>query len=137
MQFGKLSKEKLKTCRVELRELAEIVISLGVIDCSVTEGHRTQEKQDDYFDNGKSKVSWPDSKHNTSPSDAFDLVPYIDGCLSWRHDHCCVLAGIVLAVAAMTGIEIRWGGNWDMDGEPITDQEFQDLVHFEYLGKEE
>jgi hypothetical protein len=31
------------------------------------------------------------------------------------------------------GVMIRWGGNWDMDGEPITDQDFQDLVHFELI----
>jgi peptidoglycan L-alanyl-D-glutamate endopeptidase CwlK len=29
------------------------------------------------------------------------------------------------------GVKLRWGGNWDRDGEPVTDQDFQDLVHFE------
>ena len=45
--------------------------------------------------------------------------------------HCCVLAGIILTCAVKRGIKIRWGGNWDMDSEPITDQDFQDLVHYE------
>jgi len=34
-------------------------------------------------------------------------------------------------VGKMLEVDLRWGGNWDMDGEPITDQDFQDLVHFE------
>lgn len=38
----------------------------------------------------------------------------------------------VLATVKL-GIDIRWGGNWDMDGEPVTDQNFQDLVHFELV----
>jgi len=37
----------------------------------------------------------------------------------------------MLAAAALAKVKIRWGGNWDMDGEPVTDQEFQDLVHYE------
>jgi len=36
-----------------------------------------------------------------------------------------------LSVGKMLEVDLRWGGNWDMDGEPITDQDFQDLVHFE------
>ena len=62
------------------------------------------------------------------------FVPVINGKLSWEKEHCLVLAGMVLAIGKTLGHSIRWGGNWDMDGEPITDQDFQDLVHFEYRG---
>jgi hypothetical protein len=61
-----------------------------------------------------------------------DLVPIINGKASWNKLHCCILAGMVQAAAIeITGKKLRWGGNWDMDHEPITDQDFQDLVHFE------
>ena len=78
-------------------------------------------------------MKWPDGKHNKMPSEAVDVVPYINGKASWDKLHCCVLAGIVLACAVRLGESVRWGGNWDMDGEPITDQDFQDLVHFELV----
>jgi len=39
-------------------------------------------------------------------------------------------AGFVLGIAAVMGIELRWGGDWDMDDD-LHDQTFNDLVHFE------
>jgi hypothetical protein len=29
--------------------------------------------------------------------------------------------------------KLKWGANWDMDGEIITDQGFMDLPHFELI----
>lgn len=66
-------------------------------------------------------------------SNAVDIAPYVDGHISWNEYHCCYVAGIVMAIAKLKGIKIRWGGNWDMDSEPVTDQDFQDLVHYEIL----
>ena len=99
-----------------------------------SQGYRDRETQDKYYNEDKSKVKHPGSKHNKKPSQAVDLVPWIVDHLSYNKAHCCVLAGIVLTCAKKLGIGIRWGGNWDMDSEPITDQDFQDLVHFELLG---
>ena len=132
-RFSTRSKENLATCRQGLQQIADIALMLNLIDFMVIEGHRGSEKQNEYFKEGKSKVPWPLGKHNTNPSCAFDIVPVIDGSLSWNKLHCCVLAGILLAVAKTVDIKLRWGGNWDMDGEPITDQDFQDLAHFELV----
>ena len=41
--------------------------------------------------------------------------------------------GYVLGTAQEMGIDIRWGGDWDGD-RSISDQTFDDLVHFERRG---
>ena len=131
--FGKKSELSLSNCDFILQNILRQSLALDIMDFAVIEGYRTNEKQHEYFIEGKSKIDAgnPTAKHNQKPSKAVDVVPYINGEMSWNKLHCCVLAGIILAVAANLGYKIRWGGNWDMDGEPITDQNFQDLVHFE------
>lgn len=133
--FGVKSEEQLKTVKKELHCVIRKALSYGVIDFAVIEGRRSKEKQDKYFLEGRSKIKWPNGKHNvTGPDDlasAVDVVPVINGKISWDARHCTVMAGLILAAAHESGVKIRWGGNWDMDGEPITDQTFQDLVHFE------
>lgn len=133
-KFGNQSKENLSTCRLELQRVAWHALSLNIVDFACIEGHRGKEKQNEYFAAGKSRVQWPNGKHNKKISEAFDLVPYVNGRASWVVSHCIFLAGIVLASAAMLGYKVRWGGNWDMDGEVMTDQKFQDLVHYELVG---
>ena len=108
-------------------------LGIALIDFVVTEGHRGEETQNKYFKQGKSKLRFPHGKHNADPSEAVDLVPWIKDHISYNKAHCCVLAGIVLTCAKKLGIGVRWGGNWDMDSEPITDQDFQDLVHYELI----
>ena len=36
----------------------------------------------------------------------------------------------------MTGVEIRWGGDWDSDTQ-VKDNKFDDLVHFELIKETE
>ena len=42
------------------------------------------------------------------------------------------MAGLVLGIAAVFGIKIRWGGDWDSDND-LNDQKFMDLAHFEEI----
>lgn len=131
--FSLKSKVKLQSCHLNLQMAVNEALALGIMDISIIEGYRNKARQNRYYDLNKSKVKYPDGKHNKKPSDAIDAAPCINGKISWNKLHCCVLAGIILTCAAKLGIKIRWGGNWDMDGEPITDQDFQDLVHFELV----
>jgi len=132
-KFGTNSELNLSECTFSLQRIAKEVLAMGIIDFAIIEGSRSDEKQHEYFTTGKSKLDagHPKAKHNRKPSEAFDAVPVINGKISWRKEHCCVLAGVILAVSRKHGVNIRWGGNWDQDGEPITDQDFQDLVHYE------
>jgi len=129
--FGKQSKDRLDTCHPTLRAVFTTVIRF--IDCAIIDGYRTKERQTIYFQEGKSRVQWPNGKHNKVPSLAVDVVPYVNGAVSWKKEHCIYLAGVVMGVSAEMGVPVRWGGNWDMDGEVITDQSFQDLVHYEIV----
>ena len=132
-KFGDTSQVKLLNLDYGLQSIMNAALHTDIMDFSIVEGHRGKEQQNKYCREGKSRVQWPNGKHNKMPSHAVDAAPYINGKISWNKLHCCVLAGIILACAARLGIPIRWGGNWDRDGEPITDQEFQDLVHYEIV----
>lgn len=136
-KFGKKSEAKLLTVNPALQLVFRKAIKLGLIDVSITDGRRTQAEQNRLFEIGRSKVKWPHGKHNViDPFDlanAVDAAPFVNGQASYERPHCIYLAGIVMAIATDRGFKIRWGGNWDMDAEPVTDQDFQDLVHFEIV----
>jgi peptidoglycan LD-endopeptidase CwlK len=128
--FGKKSIERLKTCDPKLQELFNEVVKH--YDCSVLEGHRTRERQTELFfaKPQRSKVQWPNSKHNTFPSKGIDISPYpIDWDNTKRFYH---FAGYVQGIANQMGIKIRFGGDWDNDFD-LDDQSFMDLVHFELV----
>lgn len=135
--YGKKSMERLLTANAELRLVFTTALDIGLIDISIIQARRSKIIQNEYFAAGKSKVQWPNSKHNVLlPNDlsmAVDAAPFVNGKVSWKKEHCIYLAGIVLTVAHYHRVKIRWGGNWDMDREPVTDQEFQDLVHYERI----
>ena len=63
-RFGKRSKERLSSCHEDLQDLFNEVIKH--VDCSVLEGHRSAERQDKLFDEGKTKVKYPKGRHNAS-----------------------------------------------------------------------
>lgn len=131
--WGKRSRLNMILLCHPMQKVLNRALELGIMDFSIVETYRGQERQDEYFEAGKSRVLWPKSKHNVMLSEAADCFPWINGKLSYRKVHCCVLAGIILAAAAVMGVRLRWGGNWDMDSEPITDQDFQDLGHYEVV----
>lgn len=124
--FSKRSKSKLMTCDVRLQKLFNEVIKY--FDCTILEGHRSKEEQDEYHRTGKSKVKYPNSKHNQNPSMAVDVVP----CpIDWNDiERFYYFAGFVIGISKMMDIDIRWGGDWDSDTE-LHDQSFMDLPHFE------
>lgn len=134
-KFGTTSKERLATCHEDLQKVFEAAIALSPVDFGIAEGHRSIERQKQLFDEGKSRIDGitKKGKHNYSPSLAVDVYAFVNGKASWDSNELCIIAGVVLAVAANYGIKLRWGGNWDMDGQIISDQNFIDLPHFELI----
>ena len=125
-KFGKRSKEALLTADDRLQKVFNEVIKY--VDCSVLEGHRSQERQDKLFEEGKTKVKYPNGRHNASPSRAVDVTPYP---VDWEdRERQTLFAGFVLGIASSMGIKLRWGGDWDMDFE-VQDNKFDDFPHFE------
>jgi len=132
LYFSKRSERRLETVDLALQHLMRQALALELIDFSIVEGFRPRQIQDEYYAKGTSKVRWPNSRHNAQPyAMAVDAVPYVRNTLSYNYNHCCFLAGVIMSLAKKISVHIRWGGNWNGDLEPITDQDFQDLVHYE------
>lgn len=132
--YSKSSLDKLSTCDPLLQQLFMEVIKHR--DNTIIEGCRGQKLQHQYFVEGRSKLDWPHGKHNKLPSKAVDSVPYpidwnkVNKNDRWAINEMYLYAGIVIGIAKMMDIPVRWGGDWDGDGT-ITDQQFHDLPHFE------
>lgn len=127
-KFSQRSIDRLETCRPGLVRLFMKVIES--FDCTILEGHRGEAAQNKAYDEGKSKLRWPNGKHNKLPSLAVDVAPYP---VDWNDLHrFYYFAGYVMGIAQEMGIKIRWGGDWDGDKE-LKDNSFNDLVHFEIL----
>jgi len=127
--WGRGSKENLAT--VDERLVAVANLALQVLDHSVIQGHRGEEEQNRYFDKGTSKLRFPLGRHNSLPSLAIDIQPYpYPSSQTSLREALSRLAGVYQGIAAQSGINIRWGGDWDMDTQ-TKDNKFDDLVHFE------
>ena len=125
-KFGKRSMGRLNTCDEDLIALFQEVVKY--FDCSVLEGHRGKEKQNKYFNEGKSKLKYPEGRHNKKPSNAVDVVPYP---IDWDdRERMSYFAGFVKGVAFTMGIPIHWGGDWNNNND-LKDNNFDDLPHFE------
>lgn len=154
-KFSDRSKKFLKECDERFEGPLNDVLQM--IDCSIIEGHRDQKKQDSLFPKF-TKVAWPQSKHNKWPSQAIHVVPYLPlpiGALTGNkkqinviaaqygityeqaedvmRDSFSFLAGAVIAASRTHGLKVRWGGDWDRDGE-LFDNKFDDLAHYEIDG---
>ena len=128
-RFGSRSINRLKTCDQKLQELFYEVVKH--FDCSIIEGNRGEERQNKAYADGKSKVKYPNGKHNQNPSIAVDVAPYP---IDWSdRDRFHYFGGFVLGVAKEMGMNIRWGGDWNQDTH-TKDNKFDDLVHFEIKG---
>ena len=125
-RFGKRSLGALDTCDERLVKIFNEVIK--TVDCSVLEGHRGESRQDRFYKEGKSKVKYPNGRHNKLPSVACDVVPYP---IDWNdRERFHLFAGFVLGIAKSMGIKLRWGGDWNMNWE-VDDNKFDDFPHFE------
>lgn len=130
--FSDRSEKRLMTCDSRLIEIfAELV---KIYDCSIVCGHRNAKDQNAAFESNNSKVKWPDSKHNSYPSLGVDVVPYPSLWDSGEQFY--FMAGMVFMIAQRKGIKIRWGGDWDRDGD-FNDQKFMDLGHFEIVEQDQ
>ena len=125
-RFSKKSLSKLETCDKRIQDLFLRVVKK--FDCTIIEGHRSKDRQNKLFKEGKSKLKYPKGKHNAIPSKAVDVAPYP---IDWSdRERFTYFAGYVLGIAYEMGLKIRWGGDWDMDTQ-VKDNNFDDLPHFE------
>jgi len=136
--FSQRSGGRLATCDPRLQAVFNRVVE--IVDCTVVEGHRSEARQNEMFDTGKSQLRWPESKHNSEPSLAVDVIAYP---IDWKdRERATLFAGYVMGVAneiaraeangGDPAWRLRWGGDWNSDWQ-VKDNHFDDLVHFEIV----
>ncbi len=127
--YGKNSKRNLSECTENLQRVGYVLIT--IMDVSCVEGYRNKQDQNRSYEMKLSKLKYPESGHNKKPSEAVHFLPYPNGWKTTREEF-VYMAGLVLGIAAVFGIKIRWGGDWDSDND-LNDQTFMDLAHFEEI----
>jgi hypothetical protein len=102
-------------------------------DISLLEGHRGEERQNEYFDSGVSEVRWPDGKHNKLPALAVDFRTYPFPTTEKRQFASLAYhASAAIMIGKEEGVTLRWGGDWNRNGD-VSDQKFDDLFHIEIV----
>ncbi len=132
--FGQRSRDRIAT----LDERWEGVLFQVIehYDFTIVCGFRDMAAQTFAFEQSFSTKQWPNSKHNVNPSLAVDIAPWHSDLphIRWeRKEEFIFLAGLIVGASWMNldgDDSIRWGGDWDSDGDQ-RDQTFMDIGHFE------
>ncbi len=113
-RFSRASLSHLHTCSPKLIGVANEAIKY--VDFSVIEGYRSVDRQYELYKQGMTQIDGigTKGKHNRSPAEAFDLLPYpyvVNGVNIWKDSFRSTLfAGRVLQIADCMGVKLRWGG---------------------------
>lgn len=118
--FGANSLKHMGTLHPDLIKVLDHAIMF--YDFSVVCGHRDMEDQNTAFNEGHSTLRFPDSKHNSHPSTAVDIIPYPTGYDDINEFF--KMATFIYAAAQRHGVHIRWGGHWTS---------LKDYPHFELI----
>ena len=120
-KFSKRSLDNLAQSHQDLQTVFNYVIKYR--DCSVICGHRGELEQNAAYALGNSKLKYPRSKHNKTPSLAVDVLPY--PFKGWKDINQFIEFGnFVLGVAEMLKAygaiehDIEWGGLWNWKDYP-------------------
>ena len=121
-KFGKRSKERLRGVDTRLVNVLNELVK--IMDVTIIEGLRSEQRQEKLLKEGSTKTKF--SKHIEGK--AVDLAPYP---IDWNdRDRFHYMGGMIRGIAKQLNIPVRWGGDWDGDGE-TKDNKFDDLVHVE------
>lgn len=130
-QWGDRSLQVRATLDKRLQKVVDAL--LQHMDVTLISGYRSKATQNELFREGKSKLQYPQSKHNRYPSIAVDIQPYPYPTVErelWAA--LGYMAGLATIIGERYGVELRWGGDWDMDGD-LSDNDFDDLFHLEIV----
>lgn len=144
--LGANSRANLEGVHPDLVRVIERAIALSRVDFKVIEGVRTPARQKKLFAQGRTapgpKVTWTlNSNHFVKPTTGFghavDLLP---APYDWKlddpkstpamDDNFALVSAAMYQAAAELGVRIRWGANWDGDGQWREKGE-SDNPHFE------
>jgi hypothetical protein len=100
-RWGSKSSECRSTTSGILNKISDMV--LIEMDISQVYGHRTEEEQNKLYEKGYSKVKFPNSGHNKSPSIAGDYLPPNSNSL----ENFCRMRELFYFYAGQLGVELR------------------------------
>lgn len=147
--FGARSKRERAT--IDPRLVAVLDHVIPHTDFTILKGRRGRADQDEAKATGASNVDWPDSNHNCPiPEDgvpreewredpdglsrAVDVAPWP---IDWNDQRqFAYLAGRLVQAGKDMGIRIRWGGDWNEDGQGVwrdPRERFLDMPHIEVV----
>lgn len=156
--WGAGSREKIGSLHQDLQQILHKALPTSPVDFGIGQGARTFQEQLDLYLQGRetpgrivTKLDPRNSNHlarakhviyeGREKSEAFDIYAWVPGRSDLSYDKylLTLIAGHIMGTAKELLLDdtiahyLRWGGNWDNNGEIITDQEFDDLPHFELL----
>lgn len=140
LKLGAKSLQTLRGVHPHLIAVVALAIRRSEQDFTVLQGVRTKEEQAEIYAQGRTKpgnvVTWTlNSPHIPGPDGlgrAVDLAPHpIDWNTPSKFD---AIAKAMFEAADELGVPLRWGADWDRDGNPRERGE-SDSPHFE-LGAE-
>lgn len=117
------SKRHLRGVHPDLARVIEHAAQLSTIPFRVIEGARTVERQKKLVAQGYSKTM--NSRHipgENGLAHAADVVPIVNGKVSWSWPHYRPLAEVIKRAARELGVPVEWGGDW---------KSFQDGPHWQ------
>lgn len=127
--FGSKSRAKLENLHPDMVRVVNRAIT--IYDFTIGQTTRTEEQHEDYIDRGTTTVPYFKTRHKPNKdglSEAVDIIPWP---IDWKDlNRFHFLAGAMFMAAAIENVEIVWGGDWNSNKD-FTDQDFNDLPHFE------
>lgn len=120
--FSARSKANLVGVHEDLKKVVHRALQISKVDFMVIEGVRSLDRQKDLVRQGASKTL--NSRHLTGH--AVDLVPWVNGEISWAWPNYYPLADAMKTAAEELGVDLEWGGDW---------KTFKDGPHFQLSWK--
>lgn len=131
-KFSTLSLHRLSGCHPDLQRVLKKAIQ--EVDFTILCGFRDEQEQMEAYNTGRSRLKWPYSKHNSLPSMAVDIAPWLPTVkIDWEDLPAFArLAGYIERVAYEEDVRLRWGGDWNMNFR-TRDERLVDMPHFELV----
>lgn len=140
-------------CAMVMGSRAELTRAYPHLTVWIIQTKRPEEKHNDYLRRGLTKVPYSDTGHNPDAHGdgyvwavdmaVFDTRLPLDQAVQWGGDlkrnpqmawrqrlRFAVLHGLMLSQADYRGAKIRWGGDFNRDGD-FTNDSWLDMAHWE------
>lgn len=108
--WGLRSHQNMSGVHHDLREVMNRAIQLSKVDMVIIEGLRSKARQQQLFNQGHTRTL--NSRHITGH--ALDVVPWINGEISWDWTNYYPVADAILKAAKEVEVPIVWGGAWNL-----------------------